>query len=278
MILNFLNNLLSVLCAVACGIFYFINNNIISAVNIFKGIGIIVLALIVSYIAFFILIWLFFICVGLPISKTKEYKKPSKVFNKIFVFWYSYITNFFRLRIKSSGVEKVPFGTRFLIVSNHRSNLDNMVQALVLKKEHISYISKPENFKIILAGRYMNRNMYLPIDRDNVKNALVTIIKAIGFIKQNLLSVGVYPEGKRSKTGELLEFKPGCFKIAEKAKCPIVVTTIQGTEKVHKNFPFKKTVVNFDVLTVLNPQDYEGLSTVEISDKIYSLMKDKLQK
>lgn len=278
MILNILNNILSLLCGVFTIVYYFINNSSSAALNILKGIGLSIAALVGGYIVVFLLIWLFFISVSFFIRPNKDYDKPSKIFNAIFILWYSYINSFFRVKIKVTGLEKVPFGTRFLAVANHRSNLDNMIQALVLKKEQIAYISKPENFKIVLCRAYMKRALYLPIDRGDVRNALLTIIKAINFIKDDVISVGVFPEGRRSKTGELLDFKPGCFKIAEKSFCPIVVCTLDGTEKVHKNFPWKKTVVNFDVIKVFNYEEYKDLPTVDLSEKIRNLMLEKLGK
>ena len=278
MILNVLNNLISLLCGIGAGVYYFLNNQTLSALNIIKGIGLALAALVGGYIAFLILIWIFFIGVAFFIKPNKDYEKPSKFFNAVFVFWYSYINNFFRVKIKVTGLEKVPFGTRFLAIANHRSNLDNMIQALVLKKEQIAYISKPENFKFILCRAYMKRGLYLSIERGDVKKALRTILKAISYIKENVVSVGVFPEGRRSKTGELLDFKPGCFKIAEKTGCPIVVCTLDGTEKVHKNFPWKKTVVNFDVIKVFNYEEYKDLPTVEISERIRKLMLEKLGK
>lgn len=278
MILNILNNILSLLCGVFTIVYYFINNSSSAALNILKGIGLGLAALVASYLVIFIIIWLFFISVSFFIRPNKDYDKPSKIFNAIFILWYSYINSFFRVKIKVTGLEKVPFGTRFLAVANHRSNLDNMIQALVLKKEQIAYISKPENFKIVLCRAYMKRALYLPIDRDDVRNALLTIVKAINYIKDDVISVGVFPEGRRSKTGELLDFKPGCFKIAEKSFCPIVVCTLDGTEKVHKNFPWKKTVVNFDVIKVFNYEEYKDLPTVDLSEKIRNLMLEKLGK
>ena len=278
MILNILNNILSLLCGAFTLVYYFINNSSCAALNILKGIGLSIAALVGGYIVVFLLIWLFFISVSFFIRPNKDYDKPSKIFNAIFILWYSYINSFFRVKIKVTGLEKVPFGTRFLAVANHRSNLDNMIQALVLKKEQIAYISKPENFKIVLCRAYMKRALYLPIDRGDVRNALLTIIKAINYIKDDVISVGVFPEGRRSKTGELLDFKPGCFKIAEKSFCPIVVCTLDGTEKVHKNFPWKKTVVNFDVIKVFNYEEYKDLPTVDLSEKIRNLMLEKLGK
>lgn len=281
MILNILNNLLSVLFGFAAGIYYYFNfaaNSDFSVLIVLKILAVMVVSLIAAWIAIFIVIWLFFISVSIFINPNKQYEKPSKVFNRIFIWWYSYICSLGRVKIHTKGLEKLPKNQKYLVVGNHRSNYDNMIQAYKLDPEQIAYISKPENFKIPLARRYMTRAMYLAIDRDDVRNALKTIMRSIDLIKRNIISIGVFPEGKRSKSGVLLEFKPGCLKIAEKAECPIVVCCLEGTEKIHKNFPFKKTDVYLEILKVIQPDEFKGVSTVDISDQIRNLLLERLGK
>lgn len=228
------------------------------------------------YVISIFLLWCFFFFIGFTINFNKEYTKPSKFYNKIFVFWYKYICWQARVKIHASGLESIPKDTRFMLVSNHRSKFDNFIHCILLKDQQMAYISKVENFKIILARKYMKRGMYLPLNRGQSRDSFKTILKAIEYIKTGLLSVGVFPEGTRSLDTKLLDFKPGCFKIAEKAKCPIVVCCLQGTENIHKNFPWKRTHVYADFLKVYKVEDYEGKSTVEISDEIFNLMNNKI--
>lgn len=231
-----------------------------------------------AYLFMHLLIWIFLAVVGLPISMKKTFDKPSKFHCKVFNLAYWSCCNFVRIKIHKSGIEQVPFDKHFLFVSNHRSNFDNMIHSMVLNKTELAFISKPENFKIPIGRHFMVRGCYIPIERNNPREGLKAILRAISLINNDATSIGVFPEGTRSKTAELLEFKPGCFKIAEKTKCPIVVGVTQGTEKVHKNFPWKSTHVHFDVIKVLYAQDYEGKSTVEISDMVFNLMKDYLNR
>lgn len=246
--------------------------------DILKYILFAIVGFISLYIIVIFLLWCFFFFIGFTIKYNKEYTKPSKFYNKIFVFWYKYICWQARVKIHSTGLENIPTNTRFMLVSNHRSKFDNFIHCVLLEKEQLAYISKVENFKIILARKYMKRGMYLPMNRGETKESLKTILKAIDYIKSGMLSIGVFPEGKRSKDGNLLEFKAGCFKIAEKSKCPIVVCCLQGTENIHKNFPWKRTHVYADFIKVYYQNDYENKTTVQISDEIYKLMYDKLNK
>lgn len=67
----------------------------------------------------------------------------------------------------------------------------------------------------------------MAIDRENPRNALLTIEKAAKLIESDEVSIGIYPEGTRSKECVLLPFHNGVFKIAQKASVPIVVASIQ---------------------------------------------------
>lgn len=278
MILNVLNNVLSLLFGIGCSAYYLYCNQIWTCENILKAIGAGLLFFAFAWICLFLLIWFFFLGAALTINPKKEYKQVSKVYYAIFNLWYSYVCSFFRMKIIVSGLEKIPSGQRFLTVCNHRSKFDNMVQCAVLKKEKIAFISKIENFKIPFACQYMTRALYLPVDRGNIKKSLQTILKAISYINNDVISVGVFPEGQRSKTGELLPFKPGCLKVAEKTGCPIVVCCIDGTEKVHKNFPWKKTVVKFDIIRVYTGEEVKASSTVNLADEIRNQMLERLGK
>lgn len=276
MILNVLNNVFSILAGAGCCVYYFYLNQVLSVETVLKGIGIGLLFFIFTYAAIFILIWLILLGISLTINTKKEYKIISPVYYALLNFWYSYFCACFGIKLKVSGLEKLPYGQRFLTVCNHRSKLDHMIQSMVINKEKISFISKEENFKIPVARNYIIRCMYLSLPRGNKKGEVETIFKAISYINNNVSSIGVFPEGARSKTGELLPFKPGCLKIAEKTECPIVVCCINGTEKVHKNFPWKKTVVNFDIIKTYTKDEVKKSSTVELADEIRNLMLEKL--
>ncbi len=113
----------------------------------------------------------------------------------------------------------------------------------------------------------------MPIDRENPRNALKTINHAADLILSNTTSVAVYPEGHRGTGIRLQEFKHGCLKIAVKADCPIVVTTIYGTQQIHRNFPLHRTDVYFDILDVMEPGKEK---TVELSKRIKEEMQEHL--
>lgn len=159
----------------------------------------------------------------------------------------------------------------------HRSNFDPILTWYIFRKQNISFISKEENFKIPIFGRIIHRCCFMAIDRKDPRNALVTINKAAELITEDIVSIGIYPEGTRSKECVLLPFHAGVFKIAQKAQVPVVVMTIAGTEKIHRNIPFRKTYVDIDVIEVIPPEALQKTRTAFISDSVKARMEENLR-
>ena len=164
-------------------------------------------------------------------------------------------------------MEKLPKNTRFLLVGNHRSNFDPILTWQVFKEYDLAYISKPSLFRIPIFGRIIRRCCFMPIDRENPKNALKTVDRASNLIKANEVSVAVYPEGTRNKKSkDLLPFHNSIFKIAQKANAPIVIVGIDGAEQIRKKAPWKKSVVKMEVLDVLSVESVKTMRTCEIGE------------
>ena len=102
--------------------------------------------------------------------------------------------------------------------------------------------------------------------------------EATRLISENLCSVGVFPEGTRhNSVEEYGQFHEGVFAIATKAKCPIVVTSILGSENIHTNFPKRFTKVKFQVLKVIYPEQYQGQTVKQISDNCRAIIEQSIK-
>ena len=198
---------------------------------------------------------LLLVIAALSADPNKTYERPSALCRFLLDVTVRLLVFFGRVHVEVTGLEKLPQNGRFLLVGNHRSNYDPIVQLAIMRKYKLAFISKPENFKIPLVGRILRRCCFLPIDRENPRNAITTIHAAARLMEDDQVSVGVYPEGTRSRTGELLPFHGGVLKIAQQAHVPVVVAAIQGTEGISRNFPLRRTYVRLDILETL-PADY----------------------
>ena len=159
---------------------------------------------------------------------------------------------------------------------NHRSKFDPILSWHIFAKENLSFISKPENFKVPIYGRLIHRCCFLPIDRENPRNAIKTVKQAVRLIDEDIASVAVYPEGTRNYGEELLPFHNAMFKIAQKANVPVVVMTVKGTYQIQKNFPLHKSIVNMDILDVIPAETVKSLKTNELGDMAAELMNKNL--
>ena len=220
------------------------------------------------------LLWLWII--SLLLNKKKEITKPNKFYGYFVKETMSLLLFFSRSKVHMEGAENIPRDTKYLLVANHLSNFDPITCISKFGKNDLVFVSKPENFSLPIAGSWMHHAGFLAIDRENPKNALVTINKAAEFLKNQQVSVGIFPEGTRNKTSEpLLEFKNGAFKIATKAKCPIVVAALKNTRQVQHNFPWKKTDIYVHI-EVIPAEEVMVSNTAKLSERVYDILKDNI--
>lgn len=233
--------------------------------NIFEIILLCLACFVAVIIAFIILVVLFYAVTSLTFNKNKEYEELPKVRRIFFNLGVEFIINLLRVKINYQGLDKLPKDKKFFMVSNHRSMFDVITHCYYFRNQDFVEVSKPENFALPIAGPYIHGMCHLSIDRDNNRNALKTIIKAIKYIETDKFSVGLCPEGTRNKGEGLLPFKSGCFKIALKAKCTLVICTMKNTDKVFKNFLFRKTVIDMTIVDVLDYEEFKDLNTHELA-------------
>lgn len=232
--------------------------------------------IVIAAVAYLPLYFIFLFINGLLfVNMKKEYNEDSKYFRFLLNNSTAIAVKLIRIHISLTGREKLPKG-RFLLVSNHRSKFDPILTWHVFAKENLSFISKPENFKVPVYGRIIHRCCFMPIDRENPRKALKTIQRAISLIKNDVASVAVYPEGTRNYGEGLLPFHNAMFKIAQKANVPIVVVTVKNTYDIQKNYPFHRSHVYIDIVRVLSAAEVKKTKTAELGDQIRELMLSKL--
>ena len=140
------------------------------------------------------------------------------------------------------GEENVPKDQAVLYIGNHKSYFDIII-TYARCPGLTGYVAKKDMEKVPLLRTWMRRLHCLFIDRENVKEALKTILAGIDNVK-NGISMCIFPEGTRNKTDDLmLPFKEGSFKMAEKTGCLIVPMAISGSADIlEAHFPKVKPV------------------------------------
>ena len=183
-------------------------------------------------------------------------------------------------RVTVIGEENVPKDTPVLYIGNHRSYYDIL---LTYSRCPIrtGYIAKKEMEKIPLLSTWMRYLYCLFLDRENAKEGLKTILKAIEYVK-NGISICIFPEGTRNKGEELsmLPFKDGAFRIATKTGCAIVPISMNNTSEIFENhFPWiKKTHVVIEYGKPIYPKDLDADTKKHIGEYIHNIMLETIKK
>ena len=228
-------------------------------------------------LVFIIFLYVFFLAIcSLFINPQKEYSTNSRFYRFLLNSASIAALKLLRIKVHTSGLEKISTDERPLFVCNHRSNYDPIITWCVFRRWQIAFISKASNFKIPIFGRFIRKCCFMAIDRESPRKAINTINKASKLLKAGEVSIGIYPEGTRSKSGELLSFHNGVFKIAQKAEKPIVVLSITGTEKIARNLlKLKVSHVYLDVLDVMPSDDVKRQKTDQIGAQIRKIIIEK---
>lgn len=232
--------------------------------------------IIVYMIAAFLLFVLAIGVISLVVKPNRE--QPKDIYRKMIVFMCDFLNGFYRLRYDIRGLEKIPTDKTFLLVSNHQSNIDPIAMVWAFREHHITFIMKDALMKLPLIGRWLYGSGFFPLNRKNDRKAAETIVHASKRILNKVHSVAAYPEGHRSKGPHMNDFRNGVFKIAYKAKSPIVVCAIDNSYKVKKRFPFKSTIIIIEVIKVWEYEDYQNMSTIDLGNHIHKEIENTLDK
>lgn len=144
------------------------------------------------------------------------------------------------VKVTVKGAEHIPPDKPVLYVGNHRSYFDILVGYTTVPGL-LGFVAKKEMLRWPLLSQWMIQVNCLFMDRENVKEGLKTILQGIEKIKRGV-SIWIFPEGTRNRNEletELLPFKEGSLKIAEKSGCPVIPVAITGTADIfEKHLPF----------------------------------------
>jgi len=211
------------------------------------------------------------------VDQSKEQKHDSKFYRGMMRLYIAAIKTVTRLHIHTEGLEKTPKDGRFLLVCNHTSLADPVILLHCFSKSQLAFISKRENASMFLVGNAMHKIMCQTINRENDREALKTILKCIQLIRDDEVSIAVFPEGYIHPDKKLHHFRSGVFKIAQKTQVPIVVCTLKNTPQVFTNLPkLKRTDVQLHLLDVISPEQYAGMTTVALGNWVYQMMAEDL--
>ena len=211
------------------------------------------------------------------VDPDKPQEEDDPFYRKMAYAIIDLIASLAQMHVHTEGLEMTPKDGRFLLVCNHINDIDPAVLLKFFKKSQLAFISKQENRTKFVIGPVMHKILCQPVNRENDREALKTILKCIQIIKEDKASIAVFPEGYTSMDGLLHPFRCGVFKIAQKANVPIVVCTLQDTQYVLKNaLKLKPSKVELHLLGVIPAEELKGRTAVDIGEQVHKMMADDL--
>lgn len=146
---------------------------------------------------------------------------------------YEFAKGMFRFQFKLmgwniQGVENMPAEGPVILAINHQSIWDPLVVASSLPRK-VSFMAKEELFSIPVLGKIFSKLGAFPVKRGQVD--MNAIRQSLAILKEGRV-LGLFPEGTRSKTGEIQKGLPGMVLLMEKSKASVVPIKVFGTRNL----------------------------------------------
>ena len=188
---------------------------------------------------------------------------------------YQHIQYIFRRAVKSGNVDLQVFGTEnipkergFVMYSNHQGMFDVLAIPATCDQP-LGAVLKKELKDIPFLKQVIACTKSFPMDREDVRGSMEVILAATKEVA-NGRNYLIFPEGTRSKNGnQMREFHAGSFKIASKAKAPIVPVALIDCYKVFDEKGCKPVSMQIHYLPVIPYEEYKDMKTPELAQMVH---------
>ncbi|MBQ5710370.1 MAG: 1-acylglycerol-3-phosphate O-acyltransferase [Alistipes sp.] len=174
------------------------------------------------------------------------------------------------------GGENIDPKQPYVIVINHTSMMDIMsIYPLPLV---FKWVSKREVYRIPMVGRLLFMHGDIVINRASTKEAMQLVhTRGMEWLKKGA-SVSIFPEGTRSKDGEIHNFKAGAFILAKDAEVPILPVVLAGTNNMVRNRIFMnwKNRIRIKVLPPVTKEEVVARPIKEVMTEVRESMVEAL--
>ena len=191
-----------------------------------------------------------------------------------FSWWYAPFT----WRRKISGLENVDKNKPYVIVINHNSMVD--ILALYFLPLNFRWVSKREVFRMPYIGPLLTIHGDIAIDRKNGADSLRKVIEQGKMWAGRGASIAMFPEGTRSKSGEISRFKQGAFSLAKEAGIDILPVVMHGTRTVLNKWYLVnwRNELKVSVLPAISAEEVAATPMPELIEKTRTMMCEEYEK
>lgn len=177
---------------------------------------------------------------------------------------------------KVEGLEHIDKNKSYVITINHQSMVD--IISLYFLPLNFRWVSKEEVFRIPYIGPLLIAHGDIPIQRGNPREAMSKVVNDGKMWISRGASIAIFPEGTRSKDGEIHRFKAGAFALAKEANVEILPVVMDGTANVlKKNKMFNwRHRLNIKVLPPIPVEQVQAMESAELAQMVQEQMTEAL--
>lgn len=192
--------------------------------------------------------------------------------------WLTYTVFMFAptMSRKVIGMENIDPNKAYVMVLNHQSMVD--ILSIYNLPLVFKWVSKREVYRIPIVGRLLWMHGDIVINRASAKEAMQLVhSKGTEWLKKGA-TVSIFPEGTRSKDGEIHNFKAGAFILAKDAGVPILPVVLDGTSTLaRKNMMLNwRNKITIKVLPAIPAEEVAERSIKEVMAQVHGDMTQAL--
>jgi 1-acyl-sn-glycerol-3-phosphate acyltransferase len=154
--------------------------------------------------------------------------RPWGLYDRCQRLWGRMLVRAGRTPVTVEGGAHLDLSRPHIICANHASFFDILALSAAFPVP-VKFVAKKELFPIPFFGWALRAMRAVRLDRQNLKQAFTAYEEAAAIIRRDRLHVMVFPEGTRTRTGELLPFKKGPFVLAVSCQADVVPVYVGGT-------------------------------------------------
>jgi 1-acyl-sn-glycerol-3-phosphate acyltransferase len=181
-----------------------------------------------------------------------------------------------KITTKAYGTENLPETGGYVMFPNHQGKYD-VVGIMYTHEKPCSFVMDKKKSHTILIREFIDLVQGLRLEIDNPRQGINVINQVAKDIEQGkkyiLFPEGGYKFNNRNKVGE---FKAGSFKIALKAKCPIVPVALIDSYKVFNSWHLGPVTTYVYYLEPIYYEEYKGMKTQDLAKMVRSRIEDKI--
>ena len=206
-----------------------------------------------------------------------DVEKEKAVIGEGVALWIQRLEELFDITFHIEGKENIPETGACVFISNHQGYADIIAILKMMDGKQVGFIAKDSLEKMPYFGKWIKAIRGVFIKRGDAREALKSIQAGVQTLKEGF-SLVIFPEGTRSQSAEMGSFKPGSFKLATKAKVPVVPVALNGTRHLFEDRGVitNGAVIDVKILPAIDTASMDRHQLANISHEVEDTIREAL--